>query len=271
MSSFQSLRFTTWRFGLDSIPSISSRITPMLFQPPPFPENVDKSVVKSLRYEEDRYGNKTTYRIFRPLTISKKYIIWSHGNGCDILTMESILDNYVKIFGVNIICYDYPGYTFSTGEQNEHGCYNALNVIVELTKTFTSVEDITLVGHSLGSGVVVDYAANHQWSSPIILISPYKSILRVVYDRYFLSAFVESLIGNYGFKSINKIHNVTCPVRIIHGDSDYVIDISHGEELYENLPNKSFKPVWIQGADHNTTLDKIKYNDIAEILFYEKI
>ena len=37
--------------------------------------------------------------------------------------------------------------------------------------------NIILMAESLGTGVAIDYVANYDWYAPIILISPYKSIL----------------------------------------------------------------------------------------------
>jgi fermentation-respiration switch protein FrsA (DUF1100 family) len=48
-------------------------------------------------------------------------------------------------------------------------------------------------------------------------------------------------------KDIRRVH---CPVLIMHGTADAVIDFWHGQRLYDlaNEPKQSF---WVKGADHN--------------------
>jgi len=103
------------------------------------------------------------------------------------------------------------------------------------------------------------------WSNPVILISPYKSIPRILID---INLF-EYLICKNKFDSYNKIYNSTCPIKIFHGKSDHLINISHSLELFKLIPNKLFKPTLFDNTGHNDILEKIslnEYNDIIELL-----
>lgn len=43
---------------------------------------------------------------------------------------------------------------------------------------------------------------------------------------------------------------ITCPVLVIHGTEDEVIDFSHGLAIYEKCP-RAVEPLWVEGAGHN--------------------
>ena len=67
------------------------------------------------------------------------------------------------------------------------------------------------------------------------------------------------------FKTINKIKKINCPVKIIHGEKDELIKLSHAKDIYKNLNNKIFTPQWIQYGTHNLGID---YNYFIEIINY---
>lgn len=52
------------------------------------------------------------------------------------------------------------------------------------------------------------------------------------------------------YSSIDKVPKITCPVLVIHGTEDEVIDFSHGLAIYEKCP-RAVEPLWVEGAGHN--------------------
>jgi fermentation-respiration switch protein FrsA (DUF1100 family) len=59
---------------------------------------------------------------------------------------------------------------------------------------------------------------------------------------------------------------VKCPIKIFHGCNDNIIDIQHSKDLFEQIPNKKYKPTFIQNADHNDIINKIDLNEIKKII-----
>ncbi|KAF7108907.1 hypothetical protein CFC21_109266 [Triticum aestivum] len=55
--------------------------------------------------------------------------------------------------------------------------------------------------------------------------------------------------GRSSGKNIEKIPLVKCPVLVIHGTSDDVVDFSHGKRIWE-LSQQKYEPLWIEGGDH---------------------
>lgn len=116
-----------------------------------------------------------------------------------------------------------------------------------------------MVGQSLGTGVCVDYCAKTGWVDPVILISPYKSLVRVIADSC-ISTAVDS-----SFNTIEKIPDLKCPVKILHGEQDTLINVSHGREIYDKLSDKTFDPVWFPTAGHNNILERITFEHIGTV------
>lgn len=254
-------------FGLDYFDIINDQIKTILYPKP----NTTKSQLKELvkNYSNTRIfilTNKSSNirtcvcEIFPPTKKFNKIIIFSHGNGCDIYTFFPYLYELSLRLNVMVVCWDYPEYGLSEGDLHEHTCYQGLSDVIYHYKKLTT--QILLIGQSLGTVIVVDYISKNTWTNPVILISPYKSIPKVItqFD------FVEFLICKNKFSSYNKITKTTCPIKIYHGESDNLIPITHSIELYELIPNKSIKPTWYSNTGHNDILDKIDMNEYKTIL-----
>ena len=214
----------------------------------------------------------------------KSCILLSHGNASDVAEMEYFCSEWATLFDLDVVCYDYIGYGLSTNRiscddvddgydgsfssysysssnkpeyPTEQGCYRSIQIMVnELSKTY---DKIYIVGQSIGTGVCVDYCAKNNWTDPIVLISPYKSLVRVVADT-FIASTVDS-----SFNTFEKLPMLKCPVKIFHGENDSLISVNHAIEIFDNLPNKKFDPVWFSRCGHNDILHRITYEHLKDI------
>jgi pimeloyl-ACP methyl ester carboxylesterase len=254
-------------FGVDSFDFVNYYIKQILY---PIPQTSKEQIKKLNKID----NTKIFHIIHNNLKICvceiypkskniKKILIFTHGNGCDIYTFHSYLKNLSEnLDDVLVVSWDYPQYGLSEGILDEHTCYKALELVISHYIKITN--KILLIGQSLGTGVVVDYVSKikNYWKNPIILISPYKSIPKIITNLNFF----ENLICKNKFSTYKKITNTTCPIKIFHGESDEIIDISHSYELYNLIPNKYIKPTWYKNISHNDILNEIKINDYNEIL-----
>ncbi|KAG6585263.1 Alpha/beta hydrolase domain-containing protein 17A, partial [Cucurbita argyrosperma subsp. sororia] len=55
--------------------------------------------------------------------------------------------------------------------------------------------------------------------------------------------------GQSSGKNIDKIPLLDCPVLVIHGTEDKVVDCSHGKQLWELCKDK-YEPLWLKGGSH---------------------
>ncbi|KAH9675690.1 Hydrolase 4 domain-containing protein [Citrus sinensis] len=154
-------------------------------------------------------------------------VLYSHGNAADLGQM-----------------YDYSGYGQSTGKPTECNTYADIDAAYKCLKEQYGVKDeqLILYGQSVGSGPTVDLASRLPNLRGVVLHSPILSGMRVLYP-------VKRTYWFDIYKNIDKIGMVNCPVMVVHGTTDEVVDCSHGKQLYE-LCKVKYEPLWINGGGH---------------------
>lgn len=197
----------------------------------------------------------------------KKTIVFCHGNCMTVQnSLIKLFDYYSKKLEVDFYLVEYPGY----GEANIYNtrptantCVEALSNVIEcMTNVYNlKYEDIFLMGYSIGTGVVSQYVYRNRDIKflGMILLSPYKSILSVVFDNGLIEA--SSTSFNF-FKIHDIIYDIKIPILILHGKDDQVIDVSHSEALKKQ--NSTITLFILNNIGHNDilesneTLEKLK-------------
>lgn len=210
-----------------------------LLEMEPFPhrENVDILKVPTRR------GNEIVALYIR-YPMATTTLLYSHGNAADIGQMYELFIELSRHLSVNLMGYDYSGYGQSSGKPSEHNTYADIEAAYKcLEESYgAKQEDIILYGQSVGSGPTLDLAARLPRLKAVVLHSPILSGLRVMYP-------VKRTYWFDIYKNIDKIPLVKCPVLIIHGTSDEVVDCSHGKQLWE-LCQEKYEPLWLKGGNH---------------------
>jgi len=166
---------------------------------------------------------------------SNKIIIFAHGNCCTVNEgLIGSLNAFADATGMTVYMVEYPGYGENAqfGSPTASSCVAALNSIVEYVTQIGHVakSDIFIMGHSVGTGVVSQfmYAERDHEYAGLILISPFKSIVSVIVPNDLIAMSSSSL--NF-YRTHNIIADIKCPIMIVHGTHDNVIDIGHSEAL----------------------------------------
>ncbi|CAL5001528.1 unnamed protein product [Urochloa decumbens] len=171
-------------------------------------------------------------------------LLFSHGNAADLGQMYGIFVELSARLHVNLMGYDYSGYGQSSGKPSEANTYADIEAAYKcLVDVYgTREEDIVLYGQSVGSGPTLDLAVRLDHIRAVVLHSAILSGVRVMYS-------VKKTYWFDIYKNIDKIPHVKCPVLVIHGTQDDVVDWSHGKRLWELCQHK-YEPLWIEGGDH---------------------
>ncbi|KAH7569936.1 hypothetical protein JRO89_XS05G0021000 [Xanthoceras sorbifolium] len=171
-------------------------------------------------------------------------VLYSHGNAADLGQMFHIFSELSLHLNVNLMGYDYSGYGQSSGKPSEQDTYADIEAAYKcLEETYgVKEEDIILYGQSVGSGPTLELAIRLPQLRAVILHSPILSGLRVMYP-------VKRTFWFDIYKNIDKIPLVGCPVLVIHGTEDEVVDFSHGKQLWE-LCKEKYEPLWLKGGNH---------------------
>lgn len=250
--------------GIDSIASVDDTVTYLLFQAPKGNQTAIRNLAFKRNHTLKDIDGFSAIEIKPRVEKTKKVLIFSHGNGCDICGMSNYLESLAHHLGITVVCYDYPGYGLSEDRPSEENCYLAIQTVVNYYRRTYLEKDILLVGQSLGTGVVTNYISTNNWLTPVILISPYKSIPRVICD----TSCSESSFRHNTFSTVYKLDKIKCPVKIFHGKADEVIDCSHGEYIFKHLPIKTLQPTYYDGIGHNDILGAINIEELQRVIFY---
>jgi abhydrolase domain-containing protein 17 len=209
----------------------------LIFQPPPAGYQDSAAILKLT--SSDGAKISATYLVNRAATFT---ILFSHGNAEDIGYVAPLLQHITNA-GFSVFAYDYQGYGTSDGKPTEIHAYDdehaAYRYLVETLHIPPS--KIIAFGRSLGTGPATELASRCPVAG-LILESTFTSAFRVMTRA--------SLLPFDRFNNLRRIKNVHCPVFVIHGTEDTVINISHGRELFAaaNQPKQS---LWVKGAGHN--------------------
>ncbi|GJN22499.1 hypothetical protein PR202_gb10065 [Eleusine coracana subsp. coracana] len=170
-------------------------------------------------------------------------LLYSHGNAADLGQMLGLFLELRAHLRVNIMSYDYSGYGASTGKPSEYNTYYDIEAVYDcLKKEYGIEEDLILYGQSVGSGPTLHLASRLEKLRGVVLHSGILSGIRVLYP-------VKVTLWFDIFKNIDKIKQVECPVLVIHGTADDIVDFSHGKRLWE-LAKEKYEPLWVKGGGH---------------------
>ncbi|KAG0455238.1 hypothetical protein HPP92_024530 [Vanilla planifolia] len=198
--------------------------------------------VEVMRLPTRRGTDIVTVYIRYPMAAST--LLYSHGNAADLGQMYELFIELSILLRVNLMGYDYSGYGQSSGKPSEQNTYADIDAVYKcLIESYGAKEEnIILYGQSVGSGPTLELAARLPCLRAVVLHSPILSGLRVMYP-------VKRTYWFDIYKNIDKMPLVNCPVLIIHGTADDVVDCSHGKQLWE-LCKEKYEPLWLKGGKH---------------------
>lgn len=207
------------------------------------------------RHEGHGYDHIVDYRLERgpvslrgwlvnPGLVREKLLIYYGGNAEDIFQN---IDEYQDIRASTLFV-AYRGYGPSTGRPGEAELFaDALAVVDDIRGTY-SPKEIYLIGRSLGSGVAC-YVAGRREVHGAVLITPYDSIENVARSHY--PWIPVALFLRHRFDSLASLARIRCPLLVIYGGRDRVIEPIRTENLIAHIQGEK-EIVYIGEADHGT-------------------
>ncbi|KAJ6845924.1 protein ABHD17B [Iris pallida] len=192
---------------------------------------------------ETRHGSKIVAFYLRN-PCARLTVLYSHGNAADLGQLYDLFLQLKVNLRVNLMGYDYSGYGASTGQPSESNTYADIEAVYQCLQTEYGVsqEDLILYGQSVGSGPTLHLAARLPRLRGVVLHSAILSGLRVL-------CHVNTTFCFDIYKNINKIKKVKCPVLVIHGTDDDIVNWLHGNGLWK-LAKDPYEPLWIKGGGH---------------------
>jgi fermentation-respiration switch protein FrsA (DUF1100 family) len=155
-------------------------------------------------------------------------VLYFHGNGGSlahrVARFRKLIDD-----GTGLVALSYRGYGGSEGSPTEDGLIADGRAAYDFARSKYPDAKIVLWGESLGTGVAVAIAGEHDVAA-VVLEAPFTSAADVAFSAYpFLPV---SLLMKDQFRSDGRIGKVTAPVLIMHGVRDRVVPFRLGERLF---------------------------------------
>ena len=213
---------------------------------------------------------EVNYRVSDGVTINalhfkskepKGIVFYSHGNAGSLSTWGDVADVFLNN-KYDLLIYDYRGFGKSGGNISEQKFYHDANVIYEeLLKSYEE-NKIIVYGRSIGTGVALKVASEHN-PQHLILESPYYNLPDLVKKIF---PFMPPFLLRYKFRNDQMIGAVKCPVTIFHGTFDEVIYFGSSLKLEKLMKGKD-TIVPIVGGHHNDLANFETYHkELAKIL-----
>ena len=162
---------------------------------------------------------------------SRKFILFFAGSIGNISHELSTIA-FLGSLGAAVAIVDYPGFGRSGGHPSERGCYEAAQAIWNYAVTMRrrKPQDIVLFGRSLGAAVAA-WLASRCSCSALICHSGFTSIPDVAARNYPLLP--ARYFCYFRFNTSENLHRCSCPVLLLHSETDTVIPFRHGLQLFE--------------------------------------
>ena len=170
---------------------------------------------------------------YLPARPGRPVIVYFHGNGGHIGYRAERLLRLARE-GYGVLMAEYRGYGGNPGTPSETGFYaDGRAALGFLDRERVAPNRLVLYGESLGSGVAVELAAQHQIAA-LILEAPPTSVAEVAQCHFpFVPA---ARLVTDRFDSLSRIAKVRAPILVLHGERDRVVPVRYGRALLDAAP-----------------------------------
>ena len=177
-------------------------------------------------------------------------LAYFHGNAGNLGRRACVVRPYVEA-GLGVFILSYRGYGGSAGRPSEEGFYRDGRTALDYLTGAAEVraDRLVLYGVSLGTGVAVQMATEHD-SGAVVLLAPFTSAPDAARAIVPLFPFPMTVIITESYASLDKIDSIDAPLLIIHGAEDGIVPVDQGQTLFERAEQPKALQI-IPKAGHN--------------------
>jgi len=195
--------------------------------------------------------------IIRPPSGGQGWIVFFYGNGMTVAQTWHIRQ-VLGGMGYGVACVEYAGYGVSSGSPSEYGCYRSADAAVaylQQQEALATLDQVTLIGWSLGSAVAIDLASRRDVRAQVLL-SPLTSLFATALDLVRLGKirFGKTAFTIGPFDALSRARSIDCPTLIVSGSEDALTRPWMANELTKAIGNHA-RLVSLPGVGHNSMLN----------------
>jgi uncharacterized protein len=189
--------------------------------------------------------------IIRPPAGQQQWIVFFYGIGMTVAGTWPVR-RWLGSAGYGIACVEYAGFGVSSGSPSEYGCYRSADAAITYLQRHASItlDQVTLIGWSLGSVVAIDLARRRDVKAQILL-SPMTSLLACAID---LARIGKTPFTIGPFDALSRARSIDCPTLIISGSEDALTRPWMANELTKAMRGHA-RLVSLPGVGHNDMLN----------------
>ena len=170
---------------------------------------------------------------YLPARPRRPVIAYFHGNGGHIGYRAERLLRFARE-GFGVLMPEYRGYGGNPGTPTEAGFYaDGRATLAFLDREGVAANRLVLYGESLGSGVAVALAVQHEIAA-LILEAPPTSVAEIAQCHFPYVPASRMVVDR--FDSLSRIGKVKAPILVLHGERDRVVPVRYGRALFDAAP-----------------------------------
>jgi len=170
---------------------------------------------------------------YLPARRGRPVIAYFHGNGGHIGYRAERLLRFARE-GFGVLMAEYRGYGGNPGTPSEAGFFtDGRAALAFLDREGVAPNRLVLYGESLGSGVAVALAVEHDIAA-LVLEAPPTSVAEVAQCHFPYVPASRMVIDR--FDSLSRIGRVKAPILVLHGERDRVVPVRYGRALLAAAP-----------------------------------
>jgi len=201
---------------------------------------------------------------YLPASAGRPVIAYFHGNGGHIGYRAERLMRLAHE-GYSVLMAEYRGYGGNPGAPTETGFYaDGRAALAFLQHEGVAANRIVLYGESLGGGVAVELAVDHDIAA-LILEAPVTSVAEVAQSHYPFVPASRMVLDR--FDLVARIGRIRAPILVLHGERDRVVPIRYGRALFDAAPEP--KEGWFAPEAGHEDLARYGGLDVA-VAFIER-
>ena len=195
---------------------------------------------------------------YLPARPRRPVIAYFHGNGGHIGYRAERLLRFARE-GFGVLMPEYRGYGGNPGTPTEAGFYaDGRATLAFLDREGVAANRLVLYGESLGSGVAVALAVQHEIAA-LILEAPPTSVAEIAQCHFPYVPASRMVVDR--FDSLSRIGKVKAPILVLHGERDRVVPVRYGRALFDAAPEP--KENWFAPAAGHENLARYGSLDVV--------
>ena len=167
------------------------------------------------------------------------------------------------LHGYDVIMIDYRGFGKSTGKMSQQSMKEDAMLVYDKLKEIVDEKNIIIYGRSLGTGLATKVASMNN-PRMLVLACPYFSMSKNV--KRYLPLVPLGLVMRYQMPTYKWIKYVDCPIKIIHGTNDKVIQFKSSVKLSKMKPKTTRLYPIIDGGHKNLHNFESYHRALEEVL-----